>query len=503
MSSAAPRVGPEPQPTDHEIVVLSWPGSVLHVKPGSELFVTYLSPSDRNHLVPKYVKFKVKATPPLEGDIDDPDLTPEFPGITDQLNMANWQNPPFPFNPKRVKKADEDYWNRYRTTPKAYISMATAKLLWGSRFGDITSIRIAPHGASNPETLPAELLAALKPEQGGFVFQNVREQALKASGGSTDFGELFLYFSFFLIVSALLLVGLLVRLNIDRRAAEMGLLLAIGWDHGRVRRLLLGGRSAAGSDRRVDRPGGALLYGDLMLKLLSANWPGGAGLNFLRLHAEPASFAIGYVASLLVSLLTLFFATRVLLKLSPRSLLSGEAGQAMGLADAKPGWSRWLIPVGIVGALILVGMARIEPAGEAQAGFFFGSGALLLTACLAGVWNGFKLGNRASLAAAELEPARPAECWATCGAQRVDGGVARGGGVSHCCRRIVSQGGRSGIRKRTGGSGGFALYADGSVPVFEDLDQFEVRAGSGSTRRRCAWSASFHAECRPAMTRAA
>src|SRR5207249_2843158 len=85
----------------------------------------------------------------------------------------------------------------------------------------------------------AALLKGLNPEQAGFVFQPVREQALKASAGNVDFGLFFFYFSFFLIVSALLLVGLLVRLNLDRRAGEVGLLLAVGWDYRRVRWLLL------------------------------------------------------------------------------------------------------------------------------------------------------------------------------------------------------------------------------------------------------------------------
>ncbi len=472
-------VGPDVALGDADIAVLDWPGSNLHVKPGSILTVSYFSPTEKNHLHLKVANFKVRALPKLEGQLDDPDLTPEFPGITDQANMANWQNPPFPFNRKRVKKADEDYWSRYRTTPKAYISMATAKALWGSRFGDITSIRITKDGASNPETLPAELLAALTPEQGGFVFQNVREQALKASGGSSDFGELFIYFSFVLIVSSLLLVGLLVRLNMDRRAAEMGLLLAVGWNHRRIRRLLLGEGALLALIGGLIGLGAALLFGELMLKLLSATWPGGAELTFLHLYTRPISFAIGYAASFLVSLLTLFLATRGLAKLSPRSLLSGETGPTMGLASAKPGWSRWLVPVGLVGALILVGVARIEPAGEAQAGYFFGSGALLLTAALAGVWNGLKRSNRIS----SPQPTLTKLGLRNAGRHAVRS-VLTVGLLAAAAFLIVAvesfhKGPDHDFHERTGGSGGFAFYADGSVPVFEDLDQSDVRRRLG------------------------
>ena len=65
------------------------------------------------------------------------------------------------------------------------------------------------------------------------------ERALLASGGGLDFGLLFLGFSLFLIAAALVLVGLLVRLGLDRRASEIGLLLAAGYRTRTVRRLLL------------------------------------------------------------------------------------------------------------------------------------------------------------------------------------------------------------------------------------------------------------------------
>ena len=224
---------------DNQIMLMKWPGVLPTAKPGSTVQVDYFSPDEHNALKSKTARFVVHSLTAIDGVFDDPDLTPEFAGITDKLDMTQWENPPFPFNPKRVRPVDEAFWERYRTTPKAYVNLKTAQKLWASRFGDVTSMQVRP-GQEYPNALPEALLAALKAEQGGFVVQKVREQALTASNGSSDFGMLFLGFSFFLIVSALLLVGLLVRLNIDRRAAEMGLLLATGWSHGQVRRLLLG-----------------------------------------------------------------------------------------------------------------------------------------------------------------------------------------------------------------------------------------------------------------------
>jgi hypothetical protein len=51
----------------------------------------------------------------------------------------------------------------------------------------------------------------------GVVTTPVRAEGLQASRGATDFGEYFLYFSFFLVVSALLLTTLFFKLGVEQR----------------------------------------------------------------------------------------------------------------------------------------------------------------------------------------------------------------------------------------------------------------------------------------------
>ena len=50
----------------------------------------------------------------------------------------------------------------------------------------------------------------------------MRAEGLAASRGATDFGEYFLYFSFFLVISALLLTALFFKLGIEQRLREIG-----------------------------------------------------------------------------------------------------------------------------------------------------------------------------------------------------------------------------------------------------------------------------------------
>jgi len=63
----------------------------------------------------------------------------------------------------------------------------------------------------------------------GLTVTPVKAQALEAAQGATDFGEYFTYFSFFLMVSALLLTGLFFKLGIEQRTKEIGVLRALGF----------------------------------------------------------------------------------------------------------------------------------------------------------------------------------------------------------------------------------------------------------------------------------
>src|SRR5262249_44836581 len=153
----------------------------------------------------------------------------------------------------------------------------------------------------------------------GLVFDPVRERALRASAGSTDFGGLFLGFSGFLIVAALLLVGLLFRLNLDRRASEIGLLEATGFRQSVVRRLLLAEGANLATVGGLLGTGLAVLYARLLLDLLRALWPAGVDLSFLRPHVEMTSLAIGFGVILLMSVLTVLWAVFGLRKVPPRA----------------------------------------------------------------------------------------------------------------------------------------------------------------------------------------
>jgi ABC-type lipoprotein release transport system permease subunit len=474
-------------PSRDGIVLIQTDEAPWKLKQGEDVTLAYFLQDAVRQTAP----FKVDALVRMHGALDDPDLTPEFPGITDQPDMRSWR-PTFPYNSKRVTAEDEAYWQRYRATPRAYIDLQTAQRLWGERFGSLTAVQFFGMDA---QTLERDLLAKLPPERGGFVFQPVRANAERASGGSNDFGVLFLSFSMFLIVSALVLVGLLVRLNLDRRASQIGLLLATGWSHRRVRWLLLGEGAMLAFVGGLVGSAGALTYGRLMLDLLRANWPGGDNLNFLRLHVEPTSLVYGYVGSLTVSVLTIYWATRVLGKLSPRMLLAG-ATTSDRFITARYRWplSQILIAQGVIGAALLVTAGFFAERSEAKAGSFFGSGALLLIACLGGVWmwlrhTGQQSAPRPSLTALGVRNAgrQPVRSLLTVGLLATATFLIVAVECFHKETDPASLG-------ATGGTGGFALIAETDVPVFEELNTPKVRKEYGLIQPALA-GVQFHA-CR-------
>ena len=140
--------------------------------------------------------------------------------------MADWEAP-FPIDLSRVRPKDEDYWDTYRDAPKAFVSAATGQRLWQSRFGVLTAVRIGAIAGRDIETTAKlfedSLRKNIAPESVDLTFQPIKQQGLAASAGATDFSELFIAFSQFLIISAALLVGLLFRLSVEQRGREVGM----------------------------------------------------------------------------------------------------------------------------------------------------------------------------------------------------------------------------------------------------------------------------------------
>src|SRR6185436_17719235 len=221
--------------------------------------------------------------------------------ITGTENLSDW-DPPFPIDLNRVRKEDEDYWHQYKTTPKAFIPLSAAQNLWATRFGKLTSIRIESRGNQlSAEDYGKSLRKSLDPELMGFQVIAVRNQGQAASRGATDFGEYFLYFSFFLVVSALMLTTLFFKLGIEQRAREIGTLQAIGFSDADIRRLfLIEGilLSVIGSLLGLL---GAIGYAALLMHGLRTWWVDAVGTTSLTLHVSWTWLVIGAISGVVAA----------------------------------------------------------------------------------------------------------------------------------------------------------------------------------------------------------
>ncbi len=314
-----------------DIILNEWAARELGARPGDPVSLDYYVWHEAGELETKTARFHLAAVVPINGLAADKDLVPEYPGITGSEHLADW-DPPFPVDLKRIRKQDEDYWDQYRTTPKAFIPLATAQELWQTRFGKLTSLRLIAAGNASPEatldSFQQRLRAALDPATMGFTVLPVRTQALEASRGATDFGEYFLYFSFFLVISALMLSALFFRLGIEQRLREIGLLQAVGFPAAKIRKLFLAEGLLLAIIGSLLGLAGAVGYGQFVIVGLRTWWVDAVGTTMLRLHVSPLSLGLGAAGGVIAALLCIVWTLRGLGKESTRTLLSGIRGNA-------------------------------------------------------------------------------------------------------------------------------------------------------------------------------
>jgi putative ABC transport system permease protein len=400
---------------------------------------------------------------PMEGLGADPGLVPEYPGITESAHISDWE-PPFPVDLAKIRPRDEAYWERYRAAPKAFVPLAVGRELWGHRLGRVTSIRLRlPPGTPLEEArgrFETALHGRLDPARAGLAVEPVRAQAIAAARGSTDFGEYFVYFSFFLVVAALLLAGLFFRLGVEQRLREIGLLRSVGFSRKDVRRLFLAEGLVLSAVGGLLGIAFAFAYADLVVRGLRTLWVGAVGTRELSLHVSPAPLVVGFAGGVLMAALAIAATLRGLRRRSPRSLLSGATEE--WAAPSGRGRARaFLVPaVGAIVLLVASALGRLPAAGA-----FFGAGGLLLVAALLAtaaflrgrsrrpVQRLFGLGVRG----ASFRPGRSVLCIAL---------------IAAAAFVIVSVGSfrreEVDTRARDGESGGYTLLATSLLPLHSD-----------------------------------
>lgn len=468
---------------ENEIVLSEWAADDLQAQIGSKIRLSYFEPENaEGQTVERFTDFVLKDVAKVTKPssmytrsraagfetsptiANDPDLTPEVPGVTDQDSIEKWD---LPFTTAgRIRDKDDEYWQFYKTTPKAFVSPTVGDKLWGSRFGKITSIRFPVQGSQQAQALTSELVERLpeklQPENSslGFVFLPIKRQSIVASSGTTPFDGLFLGLSLFIIAAALVLVVLLFRLVVEKRIVEIGQMLAIGLRRKLVTRLLL---AEAILVVFVGCFVGSLIgifYAKLMVVGLQTWWVGAIRVPFIQFELDLPSVLLGAVINAAICCFTLIFVIWRLPLNQIRSMLQGKLPDRVS-RSSKRSWGT-VVGYGSIALAIALAFVATQLGGEAQAGSFLGSGFFVLFGLLSLLKRRLDIGkNTSSHVNASL--------W----------NLAWGNTTRNSSRAILTVGligvasfligGLSSFRlsPTDKGSGGFGLFASSNQPLFE------------------------------------
>ncbi|WP_044301319.1 ABC transporter permease [Rhodopirellula sallentina] len=471
------------------IVLNDWAANRLKVDVGATVRVFYYEPEvERGKEIERSFEAVVTDVVPITRPIkpyrrsreavydkpltpyNDPNLTPDVPGVTDQDSISDWE---LPFQlERRIDRADDDYWNEHRLTPKAFIPLDAGRAEFGSRFGQTTGLRIDPQ--YDLQTIESKILEAIKPirDELGWTPRAIRSEQLAASKGTTPFDGLFLALSMFVIMAAMMLIAILLRLGVLQRIDEFGTLLAVGFSPRRVMTLVMGETAVTASIGAIVGVIGGVGYAAFVLWALRSWWVGAVTVPFLRFHATPTSILLGGICGWAASMATALWTLRFLLKLNPAALLGGRRMSLAGGAAKSGGVRRtggslrpWII-AGLVVAAVAAAMLGSQGGAQEAAGGFVGGGMLLLIASL--MWIHSRLGARAVMTPS-------LRTLATANARRNPLRSTLTIGLVATAAFLILSITAFRMSPTEEGTGGFDLIAESGSPIARDLNDSVVR----------------------------
>ncbi len=364
---------------DDEIAINSWLADDVGASVGDRLTLTYYLPDEGGRLIEASTTFTVAQVVPIEGAFADRTLTPQFPGLAEAETLSRWDAGPA-IDRRRIRDKDEAYWDDYRATPKAFISLKIGQKLWSNRFGTLTAIRFSPHKM----TAESRVLSHIDPAPLGFVARDVKAQAKLAAVGTVDFGQLFLSLSGFIIIAAVVLTATLFAMSVEQRARQLGTLLALGLTRRQVLILIVGEGTLVALVGAVVGVIGGYAYAAGVIEGLSGVWSGAVAGSPVLLHVRLTSVVIGPMSAMVISVLAMWLSLRSLVRRPARELMGGAVGKVSG-RPLLPSMVWW----GLTALMPLPAMILTQiKTGAMVAPARFGIGACLLASLLFALTGG-------------------------------------------------------------------------------------------------------------------
>jgi len=302
--SALPRSIYPDIPDGDGIVISRWLADDISAAQGDSIVMKWYSPDVSNKLTEVSSTFIVRSIVDQSGIWADSLLMPQFPGIAGSESCSDW-DAGVSIKMDQIRDKDEDYWNKFRGLPKAFISYETGEKLWGNNFGPSTSLRFPDEMTGNE--IVTILAGGLDPFRTGFIIRNMTEESVKAASESVDFSTLFLSLGFFIILSSLILLSLVISTYFDSKKDHIKTLFFIGFSNRRIKKLLLLETLLIAFTAIIPGVFAGELVNILIIKALNSVWEGAVQTSTLTPHFDVSSLITGFVVTLVIVVFILVY----------------------------------------------------------------------------------------------------------------------------------------------------------------------------------------------------
>lgn len=434
-----------------EIWLSDYSAKRLNAHVGDTIHISYFHAKELKQLETDTLPLVVGRILPLSTWQADSTLSANFPGLANVERCTDWDSD-LPIDMERITDEDEDYWNHYRATPKALIAYEAVAERWGNAYGVATQLRLQKAD-----------LSRLQPEQFGLQLIHPREAGLFAARNGVDFAGLFLALGFFIWVSALLLMLNPLKEMLYRRREEIALLRALGFSPKRMVALFWKEASPVVTVSALVGIGVGLLYTALVMWLLGNVWQGATQTDGFGVYPQASTLIGGTLGSLVLTLGLLRWSLSKALR-EPARAATSTAPSATRAKLLSLIWTIGTIGLTLLNALWWQSVPLF---------MLLGTGWIGMAAC----WGYAEVLHRRQEA---TQPLRQSTLvWATLHAQRKQAlwaYLALAIGVFIVFAVGLNRKGFADNEQIQTGTGGFTLWGESRVPLYQELSTAEGRS---------------------------
>ena len=457
----------------NEMVINQWLADDLEAQVGDSVLMRYFVVGPLRELEEFEEKFRIAGILPMQEAMQDSILMPHLPGLSDAGSCRDWDTG-IPIDLDKIRQKDEDYWDEYRGTPKAWISLEKGQQLWHNRFGNLTTV-IFPTTKYDSDEIRNQLISSIDPVRIEFQLNPVREQGMEAARGGVDFGQLFAGLGMFIIISGLLLTALLLQYNLQRRKKQIELFASLGFSEKLIRMIVLAEASVSIVAGAAAGLALSVLYTRLVFAGLNRIWYDIVRTDVLQLHFDAITIGAGFIISIILGMLVVFLGIRKILK---QTLKKKDFARVKAVNSTRKKVMLYL-SASLTGVFVLTLIYAIFLATGPQIFVWFATGIAFLISILFWIFYGLNFARSAGnkpLSANLLS-------WKN---------LSRNPGRSFTVVALLALGSfvivvTSANQKdmtidpmdKSGGTGGFSFMAETTVPVLKNLNLSDIREDYG------------------------